>query len=330
MNASVSLQATGLADGDAPNTPVTVNGRAATGTWAQNAIGTWTFDGSVPSQDLLLPVLSTAPDAAPTPANNTVALTATQPSQIDWASIDLEGNLPLILVRGVGLLDPTSYVRESSGWDTWKCWTGQALNANDARTCTGGVQNAGWLVDSYFRNITGMPGEANTGSSDADDTDGCGGGNVGASDARALGGAKRGLRHRGRPGRRLRLVRVLQRYGVQQVNVLAYSKGGLMTRALIDGNPSLGNAIKTLVTIDTPNEGSFLADAVQAGLLGGCPFGGAGCAGLLAFEAASGNLTTAAVDADFNASDHNRGCRPRRTMGRPAATPRCGAGYRPG
>lgn len=55
--------------------------------------------------------------------------------------------------------------------------------------------------------------------------------------------------------------RSLQRWGVDKVNIVAHSKGGLDSRHYIETN----NTIENLVQLGTPNAGSPLADAIEGG-----------------------------------------------------------------
>lgn len=56
-----------------------------------------------------------------------------------------------------------------------------------------------------------------------------------------------------------------QRWGVDKVNIVAHSKGGIDSRDYVETSSS----VDQLIQIGTPNAGSPLADLVQAGLLGG-------------------------------------------------------------
>jgi len=54
-----------------------------------------------------------------------------------------------------------------------------------------------------------------------------------------------------------------KQWGVDTVNIVSHSKGGLDSRDYIEG----ANTVGTLVQLGTPNEGSKLADSVQEGLV---------------------------------------------------------------
>src|SRR5207244_2088734 len=55
----------------------------------------------------------------------------------------------------------------------------------------------------------------------------------------------------------------MNRWGVDKVNVVAHSKGGLDTRHYAETNDKVEN----LVQLGTPNEGSPLADAIEGGTI---------------------------------------------------------------
>src|SRR5262249_16504685 len=67
-----------------------------------------------------------------------------------------------------------------------------------------------------------------------------------------------------------KIANLRQRWGVDKLNIVAHSKGGLDSREYIEGHPD----VSALLQIGTPNAGSPLADAAQAGsvsLLGFIP-----------------------------------------------------------
>lgn len=66
-----------------------------------------------------------------------------------------------------------------------------------------------------------------------------------------------------------KVVQLQQRWGVNKVNIVAHSKGGLDSRHFAEYN----DAVARLTQIGTPNAGSPLADYIQVGLIGALPLG---------------------------------------------------------
>lgn len=61
---------------------------------------------------------------------------------------------------------------------------------------------------------------------------------------------------------------MLTHYGVSKVNILAHSKGGIDTRAMIMDDPTMASKIASFTTLATPHRGSVLAD-IGMGILTG-------------------------------------------------------------
>jgi Chitobiase/beta-hexosaminidase C-terminal domain len=80
----------------------------------------------------------------------------------------------------------------------------------------------------------------------------------------------------------------LSRWGVDRVNVVAHSKGGLDTRHYAETNDKVEN----LVQLGTPNQGSPLADAIEAGTIAALGLSGSFQANRLAGGVGGYQLTT--------------------------------------
>lgn len=86
-----------------------------------------------------------------------------------------------------------------------------------------------------------------------------------------------------------KVAELKRRFGVDKVNIVAHSKGGIDSRHFVENK----NDVARLSQIGTPNAGSPIADYIQAGALGLFGIGGSLASNLLAGGAGGYQLTTA-------------------------------------
>ena len=90
-----------------------------------------------------------------------------------------------------------------------------------------------------------------------------------------------------------KVAELKRRFGVDKVNIVAHSKGGIDSRHFVENK----NDVARLSQIGTPNAGSPLADYIQAGALGLVGIGGSLASNSLAGGAGGYQLTTPYMNA---------------------------------
>ena len=270
----------------------------AHGSWesAPNAPGWAIFtNNAVPVNDLNFPNLdltSTTVIAPPTPAPNYVKVTGPAGTAIAWARINVLGVRPVVLVHGVangrytlGSLakcfltftlaacpKPSSDATHLSGWSTWKYWVASSVTLSHS-TVQGYLRAIGVPNIRPFEETAAAasipppippidstnPNYCSTLAESLHTSPG-----YYASDIRAyVAGFGRYDCNAQIVNNQIYMVRT--RYGVDKVNIVAHSMGGL--DAAYAAETSSGS-IENLIMLDTPYAGTPLADFFLTGEAG--------------------------------------------------------------
>ena len=276
-DASVQLEAFGTASSVVPTiSPCPANpagtGCPLYGQWQPdpNAAGWSIFTANgVPASDILFPNLNLT-DASrinpPFTASNTLALPGLNGSAIAWARIQERGVRPVVLAHGIAVhlsfgvalnnfgpsfasTDPLGL----SGWTTWACW----VAAPPASPCT---VNGQTLASGYLERL-GVPNIRPTEETEAmakippavtDPMDA----RHYPSDIRAYLSASADIADNARAlNDQIAMVRT--RYGVDKINIVTHSKGGLDASTAIETD---GSSVQHLVMLAPPFIGTDLAD----------------------------------------------------------------------
>ena len=213
--------------------------------------GWWIFTGNVSVSVLSFPNLDTTAIAPPFDAFNTVTVGGTSGgTAIAWARFGIVGVRPVLLVHGISpndlganILGQAPNPNDISGWSTWQDWA--------KCTSTGFLQQLGAPNVRCDEENPNQP-KVTQGSDDPTSPD------YYPSDARVF------VSGSARVDDNVSVVQnwismVTMRYGVQKVNIVAHSKGGLDSSAsLLDGT----GRVKKLIMLATPYEGTPFADKI--------------------------------------------------------------------
>ncbi len=251
--ATLQLEAFGIEN--RATTIVSVGGLPVTGTWHDDptAPGWSHFSADVDINDLNFPNLNLDQSTITPPfdAFNTVTVSGTGGgTAIAWARFGIVGVRPVLLVHGISPNDLGSNIlgqapnpNDTSGWNTWQDWA--------KCSSTGFLQQLGAPNVRCDEEDPAQP-KVTQGSNDPTSPD------YYPSDARVF------VSGSARVDDNVLVVQnwismVTTRYGVQKVNIVAHSKGGLDSSAsLLDGT----GRVKDLIMLATPYEGTPFADKI--------------------------------------------------------------------
>jgi pimeloyl-ACP methyl ester carboxylesterase len=265
-SATLQLEAYGVRGQDGmvtiecqPSAPSQCQPYTVQGTWGpedSHASG-WRIFTSVPANPVPVSVLN-FPNLnlsdhtyiqSPYPAPNTITVNGTGGgTAIAWARITVKGVRPVVLVHGIAPAEapvvPSSSPLNLGGWNTWKDW----------------VRKDGYLTNIGVPNI--RPNEeitdtANQTQQSSDPTSP----NHYVSDVRVWVSAFGSYEDNAQQVND-HINMVLKRYGVNKVNVVTHSMGGLdATYAALGDNAKVANVIM----LEVPYDGTPLADALVDG-----------------------------------------------------------------
>ena len=196
---------------------------------SNNGKGRWvTRTVSIPINALNLPAVLGTSDTKPSTINNLTIRLNQGQAQIAWVDVEISAVRPVVFVHGW----------TGSSATTWADWT---KNIYDVLTPSNTTNPLNYSEGAF--SLLGIPNYSVT-------LEPCG---YRSSNAMLLGSS---------------IMEIRNIFGVDKVNLVGHSKGGLDSRSLIEGPTNHKEFVEQLFTVGTPHQGSFLANIFFQGFVG--------------------------------------------------------------